>query len=74
MTTIIVKNGFISHTISQVAGGAPAMACLSILLVAAYLQTPALHADKAHGKGAHCLPLTDLPGILDSCITHHTYL
>ena len=51
MTALTVKNGFISHSISQVAGGIPAMACLSILLVTAYLQISALHADKAHGQG-----------------------
>lgn len=51
MTALIKEKGFIMHSTSQVAGGLPAMACPSILLVTANLQISALHADKAHGQG-----------------------
>ena len=70
MAALVVKNGFISHSISQVAGGIPAMACLSVLLVTAYLQISALHEDKAHGQW----PLTEQLSIFDSCTIHTIYL
>lgn len=78
MTALIVKNDFISHSVTSCRGytcygGSFNPTCDSVPTISA-LHADKVHFNKVHGQGPHCLPLTDLPSMFDSCTIHVIYL